>query len=79
MEETSKISDGKKEDIYSEPGCLCAPFIYLLEAVAFVIMLLRKEIIVEKTDAIDQSENSCFPKDKMNFNKQIRASKRGRF
>ena len=79
MKEKSKISKDKEEDIYSNPGCLCAPFICFFEVVGFIVMLLKKEIKAEKEDAINQAEDCYSPTDKTNFNKTIHTSKRERF
>ena len=78
MEKTPKISKDTKEDICSEPGCLCAPFVYLLGIFGFIIKLLGREIKAERTDSINQAEDCYFPKDKTNFNQKIHTQEQGR-
>lgn len=65
-----KISKENKEKSYSEPGCLCAPIVWVLGTFFFIIKLLGKEIRAEKEDIQNRAADTYFPEDTPRFNQR---------
>lgn len=78
MDKTPKISKETKEELYSNPGCLCAPFVYCIGIVGFIVKLLGREVKAEREDIANQTEDCYFPEDKPTPNQTIRVPRRGR-
>lgn len=74
-----KICKENKEETYSEPGCLCAPFVLVLGTFFFIVKMLGKEIRAEKEDIQNRAVDAYFPEDTARFNQRTPAQKRGRF